>query len=141
MHRRRADPRGAQAAPAGGFLVHAHRGGSLEPTRLTPALADVALRTIARLPVPTAYARVDLLDAGGDLVVSELELIEPDLALAGSAEATERFADSLLARATARSRPFSGSRNCPGAPKRPLVTSRSMGRPVRPRCSCCTGCA
>jgi glutathione synthase/RimK-type ligase-like ATP-grasp enzyme len=87
----------------GGFLVHAHLGGSVEPVRLTAALADVALRTLARLPMPTVYARVDLLDAGGDLVVGELELVEPDLALAGSSEATERFADTLLARATAGS--------------------------------------
>lgn len=88
---------------AGEFRIHDHWGGSLEPIRLAPALADVALRVLARLPMPAAYARVDLLDAGGDLVVSELELIEPDLALAGSPEATERFADCLLARATSRS--------------------------------------
>lgn len=87
---------------AGDFRIHDHWGGSVEPTRLTPALADVAMRALARLPLPAAYARVDLLDAGGDLVVSELELVEPDLALAGSPEATERFADGLLARVAAR---------------------------------------
>ncbi len=86
----------------GDFLVHAHRGGSREPTALTARLADIATRVLARLPAQPAYARVDLLHAHGDLVVSELELIEPDLALALSPAATERFADALLAHAQAQ---------------------------------------
>jgi glutathione synthase/RimK-type ligase-like ATP-grasp enzyme len=87
---------------AGEFRVHAHRGGSVEPAPLTARLADIATRVLERLPTQPAYARVDLLDARGDLVVNELELIEPDLELALSPAATERFADSLLGHAQAQ---------------------------------------
>ncbi|EDM81052.1 hypothetical protein PPSIR1_25771 [Plesiocystis pacifica SIR-1] len=51
------------------------------------------------LDAPLLYARVDLLrDAGGGLVVNELELIEPSLFFRHDAGAGPRLAEALLAR-------------------------------------------
>jgi glutathione synthase/RimK-type ligase-like ATP-grasp enzyme len=87
----------------GEFRIHDHWGGTTEPIALTRRLAEVATRALARLPAPAAYARVDLLEVGGDLVVSELELVEPQLGLSQAPEAAERFADCLVARANSHS--------------------------------------
>jgi glutathione synthase/RimK-type ligase-like ATP-grasp enzyme len=88
---------------AGEFRIHEHWGGTTEPIALTRHLADAAARALAHLGDRPAYARVDLLAVAGDLVVSELELVEPQLGLASAPEAVERFADCLVARAGSRS--------------------------------------
>jgi glutathione synthase/RimK-type ligase-like ATP-grasp enzyme len=87
----------------GEFRIHEHWGGSTEPIALTHRLADVATRVLSGLPARSAYARVDLLEADGSLIINELELIEPQLGFVVAPEAAERFADALVA--TAGSRP------------------------------------
>ena len=84
--------------------------------------------------MPAAYARVDLLDAGGDLVVSELELVEPDLAPGRLVRSHRALRRHLLA---ARRPAGSGlilatGKRTTGAVERPLVPWRADGAPVRP---------
>jgi len=61
------------------------------------ALAESAVAAAsALLERPIDYARVDLLEHDGDLVVSELELIEPGLYLDAAPANADRFADLCL---------------------------------------------
>ncbi len=52
------------------------------------------LDAVAEVPV---YARVDLVAVDGELLLMELELIEPELFFALAPESAERFADLLTA--------------------------------------------
>jgi len=45
--------------------------------------------------MPSAYARVDLVEWEGNPVIMELEMIEPELFLRRSAEGLQRFAQVL----------------------------------------------
>jgi glutathione synthase/RimK-type ligase-like ATP-grasp enzyme len=85
----------------GEFRIHEHRGGTAERVPLRPDHAEVAYRTLARLPMPPAIARVDLLEHDGRAFVIELELVEPYLWLELAPEAADRLADSLVGRAIA----------------------------------------
>jgi hypothetical protein len=68
-------------------------------TPAQPAAREDAARLLARLPTPPLYARVDFLPGPGDRwLVSELELIEPDLYFRTDPRAPGRFADALLDR-------------------------------------------
>ncbi|MDT9594195.1 hypothetical protein RDV89_14020 [Nocardioides zeae] len=87
---------------AGEIRVHGHLGGT---TRGVPvaeqagAVAEAAVRAAAaRHAADLAYARVDLLEHEGRLVVSELELIEPGLYLEVDTAMAARFADLVAAR-------------------------------------------
>jgi hypothetical protein len=48
------------------------------------------------LDLRAAYARVDGTDVGGNLVVMEFELIDPELFFDHHAEASARLADAML---------------------------------------------
>jgi glutathione synthase/RimK-type ligase-like ATP-grasp enzyme len=85
----------------GEFRIHEHRGGTAERIRLRRDHAEVAARTLARLPVVPAIARVDMLHHEGRALVGELELVEPYLWLEMAPWAAERLADSLAGRALA----------------------------------------
>lgn len=85
----------------GEFRVHEHRGGTAELAPLRPDHAEVARRTLSRLPLPPVFARVDLLDGGDRPLVSELELVEPYLWLELAPEAAACLADRLVERARA----------------------------------------
>ena len=64
----------------------------------TPAADELALAAAALVvtPVPTTYARVDLVRlSDGRPAVMELELIEPELFLGATPEAAPRFAEVL----------------------------------------------
>lgn len=96
---------------AGDYRVQDDYGASDEPIALSDELASVVAATFAGLEriaaaegwaaaLPLAYARVDLLrDAGGSLVLNELEIVEPSLFFRHDPEAGERFASALLNRA------------------------------------------
>jgi glutathione synthase/RimK-type ligase-like ATP-grasp enzyme len=89
--------------PSGGFLVHERHGGSLDDHAPTDEETAVAERALAAAPAPgdLVAARVDLVRLRGEPVVSELELIEPELFLRRSAGAPDRLAAALLSAATA----------------------------------------
>src|SRR6266508_2961870 len=67
-----------------------------EPTRTELELAARALAAAPVAPADLLYARVDLaLDASGEPVLMELELIEPNLFLGWSPTGFSRFADAV----------------------------------------------
>jgi glutathione synthase/RimK-type ligase-like ATP-grasp enzyme len=78
---------------AGEYRVQDHHGGSVHTHSPTAGELDVARRALEAAPggVQT-YARVDLVALGGNPVVMELELIEPELFLRYDHEAPSRFA-------------------------------------------------
>lgn len=84
----------------GGFLVHTHHGGSQHPVEPSPALVaqartviQAAQRITGEMPV---YARVDGVRSEDQLLLIELELIEPELFFADvDASAAERFCGVL----------------------------------------------
>lgn len=90
--------------PSGGFLVHERHGGSLDDHTPTGEEIAVAERALRAAPVTAARdlvaARVDLVRLRGEPVVSELELIEPELFLRRSPGAPDRLAAALLSAAT-----------------------------------------
>ncbi len=73
-----------------GGTVHAH-----QPSEAELALAERALGCV---PLPTTYARVDLVEVDARPALMEIELIEPELFLGASSAAPERFADVLVQR-------------------------------------------
>lgn len=84
-------------ARPGDFRVQDDFGGTVH--RYQPATADIELarKALAACHPPAVYARVDLLwDADAKPMVSELELIEPELWLRLHPPAAEAFADALL---------------------------------------------
>jgi len=98
---------------AGDYRTQDDWGARDEPITLAPeaaALAELALTGFAAIarergwPHELLYARVDMLrDDSGQLVLNELELVEPSLFFRHGPHAAERLATALLARY--RSRP------------------------------------
>ncbi len=88
----------------GEVRVHEQHGGVSRPVPVDPDAAGLALAAVAAaekiLGHPLDYARVDLLELDGRLVVSELELIEPGFYLDLVPTAAEAFADVVAARLT-----------------------------------------
>jgi hypothetical protein len=85
----------------GDFRVQIEHGGSAEAMTPLPALIARAQEALDAAPVEgqtTLYARVDGCVIDGELVLMELELIEPVLFLGTSACAAVRLADVLVAR-------------------------------------------
>jgi glutathione synthase/RimK-type ligase-like ATP-grasp enzyme len=92
-----------RAAP-GEFRVHIEWGGTVESGEPPAALIDEAQRLVTAMRLDAAYARVDGTEAGGGLVVMELELLDPELFFDRHPEAAARLADAVEQRMV-RSRP------------------------------------
>jgi glutathione synthase/RimK-type ligase-like ATP-grasp enzyme len=87
----------------GDFRVQREHGGSLEPAAPSREMIVAAERVLASLPVggePPLYARVDGCVVDGELLLMELELLEPELFLRCASEAPGRLADAVLSRLT-----------------------------------------
>jgi len=84
-------------AAAGEFRVQREFGGTYESVTPTARVLDQAARALRAAPGDSVYGRVDgyLLDE--DLVVTELELLEPALFLDVHPEAPARFAAAIVA--------------------------------------------
>ena len=85
----------------GDFRVQSEHGGSVEAAEPPPGVIAAAKRVLEQVPTQTApllYARVDGCVVGGELLLMELELLEPELFLRCAAAAPGRMADALLAR-------------------------------------------
>ena len=65
----------------GDFRVQEEHGGTAERTEASADLVRQAARALAAAPEPTLYARVDGVVIDGGLVVTELELVEPQALL------------------------------------------------------------
>lgn len=85
---------------AGEFRVQWEFGGSAVSAVPEAHLVADAERALGTAPAAALYARVDGVERGGRLVVTELELIEPHLFLAWSAPAPARLAGALRATLT-----------------------------------------
>jgi len=82
--------------PANGdFRVQDQHGGTLHPHEPSARELAVGQAALAAAPIPAAYARVDLVEWEDNLVIMELEMIEPELFLRRSAEGLQRFAQVL----------------------------------------------
>ncbi|MEE2901199.1 MAG: hypothetical protein VYC39_02670 [Myxococcota bacterium] len=83
-------------AKAGDYRVQDDFGGTVHAHIATPEEVDVAQKAVAVCEPKPLYARVDLVrDNLGSIVVSELELIEPELWFRNNPEAAERLADGV----------------------------------------------
>lgn len=80
----------------GDFRVQSEHGGTVET--VTPGVGAIkaAERVLAALPEVPVYARVDGLMQGDQLLLMELELIEPELFLAAVPDAADRLAACVL---------------------------------------------
>lgn len=83
---------------AGDFRVQAEHGGRAERRAPPPGLLIQARDAAVAGPRPWLYARVDGVRRGGDLLVVELELIEPCLFLSYAPGAAEKLAAAIKAR-------------------------------------------
>jgi glutathione synthase/RimK-type ligase-like ATP-grasp enzyme len=84
-------------AKTGDFRVQDDFGGSVHPYQATKAEQDFAERVVATSPYPPAYARVDVMwDNAGEMCLSELEMIEPELWMREFPASAEAFADALM---------------------------------------------
>jgi glutathione synthase/RimK-type ligase-like ATP-grasp enzyme len=83
-----------RAAP-GEFRVHIEWGGTVESRTPPAALVAQAQALMDRLALDAAYGRVDGTDADGQLLVMELEVIEPELFFDREPAAAARLADAV----------------------------------------------
>jgi glutathione synthase/RimK-type ligase-like ATP-grasp enzyme len=85
---------------SGDFRVQPHFGGiteSCEPPRGGEELAHAAL---AAAPAHATYARIDMVEGeGGQLMIMEMELVEPALFLKEAPHGSDAFADAILSAA------------------------------------------
>lgn len=82
---------------AGDFRVQADFGGTHVPCLPDKCLIDQAARLLEGFADDTIHARVDAVPVDGELVLMELELIDPVLFLSTDAGAVSRFCDALCA--------------------------------------------
>jgi glutathione synthase/RimK-type ligase-like ATP-grasp enzyme len=85
-------------ARSGEFRVQTEHGGSVETTHTEPALVEQAARVLDAIDTVPLYARVDGVVRGGDLLLMELELIEPNVFLDARPGAVDDFAAAIRAR-------------------------------------------
>jgi glutathione synthase/RimK-type ligase-like ATP-grasp enzyme len=83
-----------RAAP-GEFRVHIEWGGTVEAAEPPPALVQQGQALVDALALDATYARVDGTAVDGELVVMELELIEPELFFDRHIDAASRLADAV----------------------------------------------
>jgi hypothetical protein len=83
-----------RAAP-GEFRVHIEWGGTVESVAPPPGLIVQAQGLMGALALGATYGRVDGTDVDGDLMVMELEVIEPELFFDRHPGAAGRFADAV----------------------------------------------
>ena len=80
----------------GDFRVQRDFGGFLDFVQPTAKLLTQAQRIVEMIKEPLLYARVDGVEAdSGDLILMELELIDPVLFFAADALSLERFSDAV----------------------------------------------
>jgi glutathione synthase/RimK-type ligase-like ATP-grasp enzyme len=79
----------------GDFRVQTDFGGRVTVHEPRQQLIDQAERIVRRVEAPLLYARVDAVEVGGELMLMELELIDPVLFFGRSPGAALRFADAV----------------------------------------------
>lgn len=82
----------------GEFRVQEHKGGSTEAYQPEARYVEQARSILEHVQGDWAYARVDVVRQGKNLVLMELELLEPSMYLEYHPQAADSFADALLKR-------------------------------------------
>ena len=85
-----------KVAKAGDFRVQEKFGGSIEKHHPSQSQFAVAEQALNALPEPGLYARVDLIPYDGKWVVTEVELVEPELFFRFDNAAPKRLCNALL---------------------------------------------
>jgi glutathione synthase/RimK-type ligase-like ATP-grasp enzyme len=80
----------------GDFRVQEHLGGTAERAEPSAGLITQAAAAVAAVDGPLLYARVDGVERGGCLLLTELEITEPYLYLGMADGAADRFAEAIL---------------------------------------------
>ena len=88
---------------AGDFRVQEELGGSSVSGEPSPALKREAERILAMIEGDLLYARVDIVERPAEVLLMELELIEPSLFFRTAPESTRRFAEAVNRRVRATS--------------------------------------
>jgi hypothetical protein len=88
-----------EAAP-GEFRVQPQFGGTSRLVGTRRAIVRAAERILSCVGVPLLYARADGVEVGGELVLMELELVEPSLFLGMEERGFERMARAIRAGVT-----------------------------------------
>ena len=84
----------------GDFRVQPHLGGSTEPSDPPSGGVELAQAALAAAPAEATYARVDIVRGrDGELLIMELELIEPALFLDVAPHGEDAFANAVIAAA------------------------------------------
>ena len=94
-------------ASEGEFRVQPEHGGVTNTDSPRGLLVAQAEDVVSHVPVPWLYARVDVCQVEGALVLMELELVEPSLFLGYHASAPRRFAAALRQLLVGRRTPLS----------------------------------
>lgn len=79
----------------GDFRVQEEHGGAYKACAPSSALIEQARAILAAAGGPFLYARVDGVRRGGDLILLELELVEPELFLSSSGQAPQKLARAI----------------------------------------------
>lgn len=87
-----------KCAKAGDFRVQSDHGGSVQAMDIPLAIQKQAAAMLATLDRMPCYARVDGVIRDGQLILMELELLEPELFLELDKDAPARFASAILER-------------------------------------------
>jgi glutathione synthase/RimK-type ligase-like ATP-grasp enzyme len=85
-------------ARTGEFRVQTEHGGSVENTTVDATLVEQASRVLGAVDDVPLYARVDGVVRGGDLLLMELELIEPNVFLGARDGAVDDLAAAIRSR-------------------------------------------
>ncbi|MBI3713066.1 MAG: hypothetical protein HY253_08920 [Burkholderiales bacterium] len=83
-------------AKAGDFRVQSDHGGSVQAMDIPVAIREQAAAMLQLLTHMPCYARVDGVIRNGQLILMDLELLEPELFLELDKEAAPRFASAIL---------------------------------------------
>jgi glutathione synthase/RimK-type ligase-like ATP-grasp enzyme len=95
---------------SGDFRVQPHLGGSTEPSDPPRGAVELAQAALAAAPAEATYARVDIVRGRDvELLIMELELIEPALFLDVAPHGEDAFANAVIS-AAERARDRSRSR-------------------------------
>ncbi len=86
-----------KTAKTGDFRIQHVHGGSYEHIKPEQALLDQAMRALQALPESPLYARVDGIRRNGQLLIMEIELIEPFLYLLPEPQHAENAARAIAA--------------------------------------------
>lgn len=79
------------------FRVNSQYGGKNAAVLVDTQMKSAGAFVLTKIPLPSVYARVDMVKRGTDFILMEIELNEPALGLQFSPTAADRFAKAVLA--------------------------------------------